>query len=58
MTFFFQFKARGTWHHWNDLIKGQESKQKKIREMLVPTMDTARYTYLLALCIEHDRFVS
>eukprot|EP00105_Crassostrea_gigas_P043640 XP_019927788.1 PREDICTED: dynein heavy chain 12, axonemal isoform X3 [Crassostrea gigas] len=52
---FFEFKARGTWHHWNDLIKGQESKQKKIREMLVPTMDTARYTYLLALCIEHDR---
>jgi dynein heavy chain len=37
------------------LIKGQEIKAKKIREMLVPTMDTARYTFLMDLCIEHAR---
>ncbi|XP_071083415.1 dynein axonemal heavy chain 12-like isoform X1 [Haliotis cracherodii] len=51
----YEQKARGQWRHWNDLIKGAEVKSKKIREMLVPTMDTARYAYLMDLCIEHGR---
>ncbi|ESP01004.1 hypothetical protein LOTGIDRAFT_225521 [Lottia gigantea] len=53
--FFYEFKAKGSWKHWNDLIRGVESKSKKIRDMLVPTMDTARYTYLMELCINHSR---
>lgn len=53
--FFFEQKARGQWHHWNDLVRNMEIKTKKIREMLVPTMDTARYTYLMDLCIAHSR---
>ncbi|KAL3853467.1 hypothetical protein ACJMK2_017003 [Sinanodonta woodiana] len=52
---YFEQKARGTWHHWNDLVRGVEIKTKKIREMLVPTMDTARYTYLMDYCIQHSR---
>ena len=52
---FYEQKNRGAWKHWNELIKGQEIKAKKIREMLVPTMDTARYTFLMDLCIEHAR---
>lgn len=57
--FFFSLKqkARGAWKHWNELIKGIEIKGQKIREMLVPTVDTARYTYLMSLCVEHARFV-
>ncbi|KAK7101384.1 hypothetical protein V1264_019771 [Littorina saxatilis] len=50
-----QQKARGGWKHWNDLVRGTEVKSKKIREMLVPTMDTARYTFLMDLCITHSR---
>nr|KAG5708500.1 hypothetical protein BaRGS_026227 [Batillaria attramentaria] len=53
--FFFEQKARGQWRHWNDLVRNTEIKTKKIREMLVPTMDTARYTYLMDLCIAHSR---
>ncbi|XP_063405511.1 dynein axonemal heavy chain 12-like isoform X3 [Mytilus trossulus] len=52
---FYEFKNRGAWKHWNDLIKNLEIKAKKIREMLVPTMDTARYSFLMELCIEHSR---
>ena len=52
-----QQKARGNWKHWNELVRGTEIKTKKIREMLVPTMDTARYTYLMDLCISHSRSV-
>ncbi|KAK6177269.1 hypothetical protein SNE40_015399 [Patella caerulea] len=53
--YMFEQKGRGTWKHWNELIKGVEIKSKKIREMLVPTMDTARYTYLMELCIQQSR---
>ncbi|PVD24358.1 hypothetical protein C0Q70_14839 [Pomacea canaliculata] len=53
--YFFEQKAKGQWRHWNDLVRGTEIKTKKIREMLVPTMDTARYTFLMDLCIEHAR---
>ena len=53
--FFVQQKARGAWKHWNELLKGTEIKTKKIREMLVPTMDTARYMYHMDLCIANAR---
>ncbi|KAL8620603.1 hypothetical protein ACOMHN_017884 [Nucella lapillus] len=53
--YYYEQKARGTWRHWNDLVRNTEIKSKKIREMLVPTMDTARYTYLMDLCITHSR---
>ncbi|XP_052285538.1 dynein axonemal heavy chain 12-like isoform X2 [Dreissena polymorpha] len=52
---FFEQKGRGNWKHWNELLKGVEPKSKKIREMLVPTMDTARYRFLMELCIDHCR---
>ncbi|WAR27202.1 DYH12-like protein [Mya arenaria] len=51
---FFEQKGRGSWKHWNELLKGVEPKSKKIRDMLVPTMDTARYRYIMELCIDHS----
>lgn len=51
----FQQKARGHWFHWNDLIRGHDLfAGKKIREILVPTMDTARYKFLMDACIENE----
>ncbi|XP_064606960.1 dynein axonemal heavy chain 12-like isoform X2 [Liolophura sinensis] len=53
--FMYEQKARGQWRHWNDRIRGAEIKTKNIRQMLVPTMDTERYTFLMDLCIHHER---
>ncbi|XP_041350374.1 dynein heavy chain 12, axonemal-like isoform X3 [Gigantopelta aegis] len=53
--YMYEQKARGSWRHWNEMVRGLDIKGAKIREMLVPTMDTARYTYLMDLCIEHTR---
>ncbi|XP_069101059.1 dynein axonemal heavy chain 12-like isoform X1 [Argopecten irradians] len=54
---FFEQKARGLWKPWTDLNKGVDLGNKKIREMLVPTIDTARYNFLMSLCIEHSRAI-
>uniref|UniRef100_A0A2C9M9T7 Uncharacterized protein n=1 Tax=Biomphalaria glabrata TaxID=6526 RepID=A0A2C9M9T7_BIOGL len=53
--FYYEQKAKGQWNHWNVLLRGTEPKTTKIREMLVPTMDTARYTFIMDLCIHHNR---
>ncbi|XP_013387188.1 dynein heavy chain 12, axonemal, partial [Lingula anatina] len=54
--YMFEQKARGQWRHWNDFVKGSDlPANKKIREILVPTMDTVRYTYLMDLCITHEK---
>jgi len=44
--------GRGTWKPWNDFIKGANIPASiPIREILVPTVDTVRYTYLMKFCI-------
>ncbi|PAA47942.1 hypothetical protein BOX15_Mlig003862g8 [Macrostomum lignano] len=54
--YMYETKARGQWRHWNDLIRGADLfAGKKIREILVPTMDTARYKFIMDLCIEKSR---
>ncbi|XP_059163826.1 dynein axonemal heavy chain 12-like isoform X1 [Physella acuta] len=53
--YYYEQKAKGQWNHWNVLLRGSEPKTTKIREMLVPTMDTARYTFIMDLCIHHNR---
>ncbi|XP_064633435.1 dynein axonemal heavy chain 12-like isoform X2 [Lineus longissimus] len=52
----YEQKARGLWKHWNDTIRGQDrfAVGVKIRDILVPTMDTARYTHLMELCTEKN----
>ncbi|XP_034447227.1 dynein heavy chain 12, axonemal [Hippoglossus hippoglossus] len=53
--YFYEFKGRGRWVHWNDAIKNVNlgDKNTKVQEIIVPTMDTVRYTYLLDLCISY-----
>ncbi|KAH9490581.1 Dynein heavy chain 12, axonemal [Bulinus truncatus] len=55
--YFYDQKGRGSWLHWNMLIKVVERENVKpnIREMLVQTVDTARYTYLMDLHIASGR---
>ncbi|XP_029642789.1 dynein heavy chain 12, axonemal-like isoform X2 [Octopus sinensis] len=52
--YWFEFKLRGQWKPWTEFIKGFESTEKDIRNILVPTVDTVRYTYLLNLSIEQN----
>lgn len=51
-------KSRGTWKPWLDFIKGAFAPPpgKKLQEILVPTMDTARYSYLMDLFIRFKKY--
>jgi hypothetical protein len=40
--FVFDFKARGQWKHWNDIVKNSEIPEKLSPNALIPTVDTAR----------------
>ncbi|KAL3319619.1 hypothetical protein Ciccas_001702 [Cichlidogyrus casuarinus] len=53
--YFYQLKNRGGWKHWNDLVGAQNFDQMKIREIIVPTMDTARYKFIMDLCFNSKR---
>ncbi|GFR65708.1 dynein heavy chain 12, axonemal-like, partial [Elysia marginata] len=55
---FYDKKGRGAWLHWNSLIKPDASataSKPNIREMLVPTVDTVRYSYLMDMHITSGR---
>ena len=46
--FVFDFKARGQWKHWNDIIKNMEIEDMyNYNDVLVPTIDSSRYCHIL-----------
>ena len=46
--FVFDFKARGQWKHWNDIIKNMELEDNyNYKNVLVPTIDSSRYCHIL-----------
>uniref|UniRef100_A0A8C6IBT9 Dynein axonemal heavy chain 12 n=1 Tax=Mus spicilegus TaxID=10103 RepID=A0A8C6IBT9_MUSSI len=51
--YMYELRNRGRWIHWNELIKSSdlEDKRAKIQDIIVPTMDTIRYTFLMDLSI-------
>ena len=53
--FVFDFKARGQWKHWNDIIKNTEIEDLyNYHDLLVPTIDSARYQHLIDLAIRYN----
>ncbi|KAM6121199.1 LOW QUALITY PROTEIN: dynein axonemal heavy chain 12 [Pterocles gutturalis] len=55
--YIYELKGRGNWVHWNGFIKNinYSDKNVKIQDIIVPTMDTVRYTYLIDLFITHGK---
>ncbi|NXG19392.1 DYH7 protein, partial [Grallaria varia] len=53
----YELKGKGGWVHWNTFIEqiSYSDKNMKIQDIIVPTMDTVRYTYLLELFITHGK---
>uniref|UniRef100_G1KBI6 Dynein axonemal heavy chain 12 n=1 Tax=Anolis carolinensis TaxID=28377 RepID=G1KBI6_ANOCA len=49
--YMFEMKGKGRWAHWNEFLKTVQysDKNTKIQDIIVPTMDTVRYTYLMDL---------
>ena len=46
--FLFDFKARGQWKHWNDVIKNTDIPDAyDVSNLLIPTIDSCRYTNIL-----------
>ncbi|XP_022428499.1 dynein heavy chain 12, axonemal isoform X6 [Delphinapterus leucas] len=55
--YMYELKNRGRWIHWNELIKSTNLGDKcvKIQDIIVPTMDTIRYTFLMDLSIAYAK---
>uniref|UniRef100_A0A7M4G3F0 Dynein axonemal heavy chain 12 n=1 Tax=Crocodylus porosus TaxID=8502 RepID=A0A7M4G3F0_CROPO len=56
--YMYELKGRGRWVHWNESIKSikyGDKKSVKIQDIIVPTIDTVRYTYLMDLCITYGK---
>ncbi|TNN39931.1 Dynein heavy chain 12, axonemal [Liparis tanakae] len=53
--YFYEFKRNGSWVLWNDVIRNVHlgDKNTKVQDVVVPTMDTVRYTYLMDLGIRY-----
>ncbi|NWI88768.1 DYH7 protein, partial [Pitta sordida] len=55
--YMYELKGSKGWVHWNALIEqiNYSDKNVKIQDIIVPTMDTVRYTFLLELFIPHGK---
>uniref|UniRef100_A0A3P8ZCE8 AAA+ ATPase domain-containing protein n=1 Tax=Esox lucius TaxID=8010 RepID=A0A3P8ZCE8_ESOLU len=53
--YYYEFKGKGRWVPWTDSIKNVHlgDKNTKVTDIIVPTIDTVRYTYLMDLCIAY-----
>ncbi|XP_061667239.1 dynein axonemal heavy chain 12-like [Syngnathoides biaculeatus] len=53
--YFYEFKGKGKWIHWNDAIKSVSlgDKSTKVQDIIVPTIDSVRYTFLMDICITY-----
>ncbi|XP_035209359.1 dynein heavy chain 7, axonemal-like [Stegodyphus dumicola] len=51
----FLTRGKGQWYSWRDSIIPLASTNINIREIIVPTVDTVRYSYLMDINIRHKR---
>ncbi|CAG9798387.1 unnamed protein product [Chironomus riparius] len=49
------FKQKGVWKYWPDLVRNMKIETLGVSTMQVPTIDTARYSYLFNLHFKHQR---
>jgi dynein heavy chain len=49
--FVFDFKARGQWKHWNDVVKNMENPEVLTALTIIPTIDTARLYHVYSLSL-------
>ena len=49
--FVFEFKARGQWKQWSDVVKNVEMPETLTPLTLIPTVDTARFFHIYALSL-------
>ena len=47
--FIFDFKARGQWKHWNDVVKNTDLPETLTSLTVIPTVDTARFYHIYSL---------
>ena len=54
--FVFDFKARGQWKHWNDVIKNTEIPDVyNVSNLLIPTIDSSRYVNILEASLKMNK---
>ncbi|TWW56799.1 Dynein heavy chain 7, axonemal [Takifugu flavidus] len=53
--YYYQFKGKGCWVHWNESIKSVVlgDKNTKIQDIIVPTIDTVRYNFLMDIHVNN-----
>ena len=47
--FVFDFKARGQWKHWNDVVKNMDNPETLNPLTIIPTIDTSRFYHVLSI---------
>lgn len=50
----YHFKQKGMWKHWPDIVRRMEPEVTPLG-MQIPTIDTARYSYLFELLIKNKK---
>ncbi|KAM9777518.1 dynein axonemal heavy chain 12-like [Neosynchiropus ocellatus] len=53
--YYYEFLGKGRWVHWKDGIQDAPLSGECSRDVIVPTVDTLRYAFLMDLCIRHGR---